>query len=57
MDPDAEFWNRESPDVFRVRVTTSEGDFVMRVHRAWAPIGADRLFNLLRAVIEPRGNQ
>lgn len=49
MDPDAEFWYRESPDVFRVRVTTSEGDFVMKVHRAWAPIGADRLFNLVRA--------
>lgn len=49
MDPDAKHWNRQCPDVFRVRVTTSEGDFVMEVHRSWAPIGADRLFNLVRA--------
>lgn len=36
-----------APDTFRVRFTTSEGDVVVRVVRAWAPLGADRLHNLV----------
>jgi peptidyl-prolyl cis-trans isomerase A (cyclophilin A) len=38
-----------APDSFRVRFTTSKGDFVVAVHRAWAPIGADRFYNLAKA--------
>ena len=37
-----------APDTFRVRFTTSKGDFVVLVHRAWAPIGADRFYNLVK---------
>lgn len=41
-------WRREAPDAFRARFTTSKGDFVVEVHRAWAPLGADRFYNLVR---------
>ena len=36
-----------APDEFRVRVETTKGAFVIAVHRAWAPHGADRLFQLV----------
>ena len=47
--PDDEYWGRQAPGVFRVRFTTSEGDFVVEVHRTWAPLGVDRFHNLVRA--------
>jgi peptidyl-prolyl cis-trans isomerase A (cyclophilin A) len=37
-----------APDVYRVRLETSGGDIVIEVHRAWAPLGADRFYNLVR---------
>ncbi|MGD8319050.1 MAG: peptidylprolyl isomerase [Gemmatimonadota bacterium] len=36
-----------APEDFRVRFTTSEGDVVVAVHRSWAPVGADRFYNLV----------
>jgi peptidyl-prolyl cis-trans isomerase A (cyclophilin A) len=36
-------------DVFRAKFATSKGDFVIEVHRDWAPNGADRFFNLVKA--------
>ena len=36
-----------APDLYRVKFTTTHGDFVVEVHRAWAPIGADRFYNLV----------
>ena len=38
-----------APELFRVRFTTTAGDFVVEVHREWAPRGADRVFNLVSA--------
>jgi peptidyl-prolyl cis-trans isomerase A (cyclophilin A) len=38
-----------APAVFRARFETSEGNFVIEVHRDWAPQGADRFYNLVRA--------
>ena len=35
-----------APDMFRARFETSKGDFVVEVHRDWAPLGADRFYNL-----------
>jgi len=37
----------QAPDLFRVKFTTTKGDFVVEVHRAWAPLGADRFYNLV----------
>jgi peptidyl-prolyl cis-trans isomerase A (cyclophilin A) len=38
-----------SPGRFRARFETTAGVFVVDVHRDWAPRGADRFYNLLRA--------
>ncbi|MBI5208778.1 MAG: peptidylprolyl isomerase [Elusimicrobia bacterium] len=38
----------KAPDVFRAKVATTKGDFVVEVTRAWAPNGADRFFNLVK---------
>jgi peptidyl-prolyl cis-trans isomerase A (cyclophilin A) len=37
-----------APPLYRVRFTTTKGDFVVEVHREWAPLGADRFWNLVR---------
>jgi peptidyl-prolyl cis-trans isomerase A (cyclophilin A) len=37
-----------APEVYRARFETSAGDFVVEVHREWAPHGADRFYNLVR---------
>jgi peptidyl-prolyl cis-trans isomerase A (cyclophilin A) len=39
----------KAPAVFKARFTTTKGPFVVTVHRAWAPRGADRFYNLVRA--------
>ena len=38
-----------APASFRARFETSQGPFTVEVTRAWAPIGADRFYNLVRA--------
>jgi peptidyl-prolyl cis-trans isomerase A (cyclophilin A) len=38
-----------APARFRARFETSEGAFVVDVHRDWAPLGADRFYNLVKA--------
>src|SRR2546430_13337205 len=40
---------QQAPDSFRARFSTTKGDFVIAVHRAWAPHGADRFYNLVRS--------
>lgn len=37
-----------APDVYKAKFTTTKGDFVIEVHRAWAPLGADRFYNLVK---------
>lgn len=37
-----------APAVFKARFTTTVGDFVVEVHREWAPLGADRFYNLVK---------
>ena len=39
---------QRAPDVFRARFATSNGVFVIEVHRDWAPNGADRFYNLVK---------
>jgi len=48
LDPDHPAWSQAAPDTFRARFETTKGDFVIRVVRAWAPLGADRFYNLIR---------
>ena len=38
----------KAPDVFKAEFTTTKGNFVVEVHRDWAPIGADRFYNLVK---------
>jgi peptidyl-prolyl cis-trans isomerase A (cyclophilin A) len=39
----------KAPDTFKVKVATTKGDIVIEVTRAWAPNGADRFYNLVKA--------
>jgi peptidyl-prolyl cis-trans isomerase A (cyclophilin A) len=38
----------KAPGVFDVRFETTKGDVLLRVHRNWAPMGADRFYNLVK---------
>lgn len=38
----------QAPERFSARFDTSKGTFVIDVHREWAPIGADRFYNLVK---------
>jgi len=40
--------NAKAPDTYEVKFTTTKGDFVVQVTRAWAPRGADRFYNLVQ---------
>jgi len=40
--------NEKASDVYRARFATSKGEFVIEVHRDWAPVGADRFYNLVK---------
>jgi peptidyl-prolyl cis-trans isomerase A (cyclophilin A) len=37
-----------APEQFSVRFETSKGDIVVAVNRAWAPLGADRFYELVQ---------
>ena len=37
-----------APDSFDVEMVTTKGTIITRVHRAWSPLGADRLYELVR---------
>ena len=37
-----------APEAFLVKFHTTKGDFTMKVTRAWAPLGADRFYNLVK---------
>jgi cyclophilin family peptidyl-prolyl cis-trans isomerase len=49
LTPDAPEMNRRAPERFNVRFETSKGVILIEVHRDWAPNGADRFYNLVRA--------
>lgn len=38
----------KAPDTFDVDFATTKGNFTVRVTRAWAPLGADRFYNLVK---------
>lgn len=38
-----------APESFQVRLETTKGGILIRVTRSWAPLGADRFYNLVKA--------
>jgi peptidyl-prolyl cis-trans isomerase A (cyclophilin A) len=38
----------KAPDQYKVQFSTTRGDFVVTVTRSWAPLGADRFYNLVK---------
>jgi len=38
-----------APEVVKVKFETTQGDFIVEVHRDWAPLGADRFLELVKA--------
>jgi peptidyl-prolyl cis-trans isomerase A (cyclophilin A) len=37
-----------APAVYKVKVVSTKGEFTIEVHRDWAPLGADRFYNLVK---------
>lgn len=48
LDPSNPEWRKAAPALSRLRFETTKGVFVLELHRAWGPIGADRVYNLAR---------
>lgn len=46
MDPSK--LNEKAPEKFKAKFTTTKGEFVILVTRAWSPLGADRFYNLVK---------
>src|SRR5579859_739389 len=46
MNPES--LKERAPAVYKVKFTTTKGVFVVQVTRAWAPLGADRFYNLVK---------
>jgi peptidyl-prolyl cis-trans isomerase A (cyclophilin A) len=46
---DLSMLSQMAPASFRVNLKTTKGDVLINVTRAWAPVGVDRFFNLVRA--------
>src|SRR4030095_3016141 len=40
--------NESAPGLFTARFETSQGAFVIAVEREWAPLAADRFYNLVK---------
>jgi peptidyl-prolyl cis-trans isomerase A (cyclophilin A) len=38
----------KAPPTFKAKFTTTKGSFTVEVHRDWAPLGADRFYNLVK---------
>lgn len=49
LNPGGSAMNAQAPAAFKVKLETTRGDVVIEIQRAWAPRGADRFFNLVRA--------
>jgi cyclophilin family peptidyl-prolyl cis-trans isomerase len=46
--PTAEMLAVAAPDSFVVEIETSEGTFEVTMHRAWSPLGVDRIYHLMK---------
>jgi peptidyl-prolyl cis-trans isomerase A (cyclophilin A) len=41
-------FTEKAPETYKAKFDTSQGAFTIDVHRAWAPLGADRFYNLVK---------
>lgn len=48
LDPGDKAWRETAPDRLIVRLDTTRGEIRLEVTRAWAPLAADRFYNLAR---------
>ena len=48
LDPRNPAMNQTAPATYQVLVSTSKGDFTIKVTREWAPKGADRFYSLVK---------
>ncbi len=48
-DPSSAVMAARAPATFRARFETGKGAFVIEVQRDWAPLGADRFYNLVKS--------
>lgn len=48
LTPNSAAMQQQAPDTFKVLFETTAGDFVVQVVRGWAPLGADRFYNMAR---------
>jgi peptidyl-prolyl cis-trans isomerase A (cyclophilin A) len=48
LDPSLPEWSKTAPAEYKVKFTTTKGDFTVKVTREWGPQGADRFYNLVR---------
>lgn len=47
-EPGPEMLTATAPDSFLVEFVTSEGPFLVTVHRHWSPLGVDRIYQLVK---------
>lgn len=40
--------NEQAPDSYKVKFTTTKGEFLVEAHRDWSPLGVDRFYNLVK---------
>jgi len=45
---EVEEWPADAPDEFKLKFECSNGDFVIDVHKDWAPLGAQRFYTLAK---------
>lgn len=43
----AKILNLQAPHIFKAQFKTTQGDFIIEVHRQWSPKAADRLYQLI----------
>src|SRR5882672_7818148 len=48
LHPDSPQMNQRAPDSCHVRLETTRGIIRLEMRRAWAPLGVDRFYNLVR---------
>jgi peptidyl-prolyl cis-trans isomerase A (cyclophilin A) len=49
LNPQDPSLNQKAPPTFKAKFETNKGNFVVEVTRDWAPVGADRLYNLVKS--------